>query len=117
MFMESVFLSEASPALILGGVTNTLRLEATDSTALAAPELGARGHRRGQDRRQGPRVQGHSIRAAAGRAAALESAKVPILGTSPDAIDLAEDRDRFKALIDQLGSRGQPEGVAIGHGE
>jgi carbamoyl-phosphate synthase large subunit len=33
----------------------------------------------------------------------LEEAGVPILGTSPDAIDLAEDRDRFKALIDRLG--------------
>src|SRR5690606_16164182 len=30
-------------------------------------------------------------------ARALEEAGVPILGTSPDAIDLAEDRDRFKA--------------------
>ena len=28
---------------------------------------------------------------------------MPILGTSPDAIDLAEDRDRFKALIEKLG--------------
>ena len=35
-------------------------------------------------------------------ASALEDAGVPILGTSPDAIDLAEDRDRFKVLIDQL---------------
>ena len=34
-------------------------------------------------------------------AQALEDAEVPILGTSPDAIDLAEDRDRFKALIEQ----------------
>jgi carbamoyl-phosphate synthase large subunit len=33
---------------------------------------------------------------------ALEKAKVPILGTSPDAIDLAEDRDRFKTLLDKL---------------
>src|SRR5512144_2775327 len=32
----------------------------------------------------------------------LEKAKVPILGTSPDAIDLAEDRDRFKKLLDKL---------------
>ena len=31
----------------------------------------------------------------------LEKAKVPILGTSPDAIDLAEDRDRFKQLLEQ----------------
>ena len=35
---------------------------------------------------------------------ALEEAGVPILGTSPDAIDLAEDRDRFKALVDRSGS-------------
>ncbi len=35
-------------------------------------------------------------------ASALEDAGVPILGTSPDAIDLAEDRDRFKALIEKL---------------
>jgi carbamoyl-phosphate synthase large subunit len=32
----------------------------------------------------------------------LEKAQVPILGTSPDAIDLAEDRDRFKQLLDRL---------------
>ena len=32
----------------------------------------------------------------------LEQAKVPILGTSPDAIDLAEDRDRFKQLLEKL---------------
>ncbi len=35
-------------------------------------------------------------------ARALEEAGVPILGTSPDAIDLAEDRDRFAALLDGL---------------
>ena len=33
---------------------------------------------------------------------ALEKAGVPILGTTPDAIDLAEDRDRFKRLLDKL---------------
>lgn len=32
----------------------------------------------------------------------LQAAGVPILGTSPDAIDLAEDRDRFGELLDQL---------------
>ncbi|NOY63756.1 MAG: carbamoyl-phosphate synthase large subunit [Gammaproteobacteria bacterium] len=32
----------------------------------------------------------------------LEAAGVPIIGTSPDAIDLAEDRDRFQALIERL---------------
>ena len=41
-------------------------------------------------------------------ASALEDAGVPILGTSPDAIDLAEDRDRFKALIERL-KLSQPE--------
>jgi carbamoyl-phosphate synthase large subunit len=41
-------------------------------------------------------------------AEALEKANVPILGTSPDAIDLAEDRDRFKKLLDKLKLR-QPE--------
>jgi carbamoyl-phosphate synthase large subunit len=45
-------------------------------------------------------------------AQALERAKVSILGTSPDAIDLAEDRDRFKALIDRLGLRQPRSGVA-----
>ncbi|EKE77303.1 carbamoyl-phosphate synthase large subunit [Oceanibaculum indicum] len=38
-------------------------------------------------------------------AAALEAAKIPILGTSPDAIDLAEDRKRFQQLLKQLGLR------------
>ena len=36
-------------------------------------------------------------------AAALEAAGVPILGTSPDAIDLAEDRERFQQLLIKLG--------------
>jgi carbamoyl-phosphate synthase large subunit len=41
-------------------------------------------------------------------ARALEAAGVPIIGTSPEAIDLAEDRERFKALIQKLKLR-QPE--------
>jgi carbamoyl-phosphate synthase large subunit len=45
-------------------------------------------------------------------AQALENAKVPILGTSPNAIDLAEDRDRFKALIERLGLRQPQSGIA-----
>jgi carbamoyl-phosphate synthase large subunit len=45
-------------------------------------------------------------------AAALEEAGVPILGTSPDAIDLAEDRDRFKALIEKLGLKQPQSGIA-----
>ncbi|MDX2309555.1 MAG: carbamoyl-phosphate synthase large subunit [Hyphomicrobium sp.] len=47
----------------------------------------------------------------------LEEAGVPILGTSPDAIDLAEDRDRFKALIDKLGLRQPASGIARTPGE
>ncbi|MCY4590109.1 MAG: carbamoyl-phosphate synthase large subunit [Alphaproteobacteria bacterium] len=39
---------------------------------------------------------------------ALQSAGIPILGTSPDAIDLAEDRERFSTLLRRLGLR-QPE--------
>ena len=45
-------------------------------------------------------------------AQALEKAEVPILGTSPDAIDLAEDRDRFKTLIERLGLRQPESGIA-----
>jgi carbamoyl-phosphate synthase large subunit len=45
-------------------------------------------------------------------AEALEKAKVPILGTSPDAIDLAEDRDRFKQLLDKLKLRQPQSGIA-----
>jgi len=36
-------------------------------------------------------------------ARALEAAGVPIIGTSPDAIDKAEDRERFQSLIEKLG--------------
>ena len=36
-------------------------------------------------------------------AGALEAAGIPILGTSPDAIDLAEDRERFQQLLHKLG--------------
>ena len=45
-------------------------------------------------------------------AEALEKAKIPILGTSPDAIDLAEDRDRFKTLLDKLKIRQPNNGIA-----
>ena len=41
-------------------------------------------------------------------AAGLEEAGVPILGTSIDAIDLAEDRSRFGALLDRLGYKAPP---------
>jgi carbamoyl-phosphate synthase large subunit len=49
---------------------------------------------------------------------ALEQAGIPVLGTSPDSIDLAEDRDRFNALCEQLeipqpagGTATTPEGA------
>ncbi len=45
-------------------------------------------------------------------AEALEAAGVPIIGTSADAIDRAEDRQRFQALITKLGLR-QPENRTV----
>ncbi|MEO5800868.1 MAG: carbamoyl-phosphate synthase large subunit [Gemmatimonadales bacterium] len=42
----------------------------------------------------------------------LEAAGVTILGTSPDAIDVAEDRRRFEALVRQLGIHQPPNGTA-----
>jgi carbamoyl-phosphate synthase large subunit len=54
-------------------------------------------------------------------AQALQDAGIPILGTSPDSIDLAEDRERFAALVDKLGllqpaggmARSRDEAVAV----
>jgi carbamoyl-phosphate synthase large subunit len=43
---------------------------------------------------------------------ALAKAGIPILGTSPDAIDLAEDRERFQALLIELGLRQPANGLA-----
>jgi carbamoyl-phosphate synthase large subunit len=45
-------------------------------------------------------------------AQALQDAGIPILGTSPDAIDLAEDRERFAALINKLGLLQPANGIA-----
>ncbi|MBY0620979.1 carbamoyl-phosphate synthase large subunit [Sphingomonas ursincola] len=45
-------------------------------------------------------------------AQALEDAGIPILGTSPDAIDLAEDRERFAKLVDKLGLKQPANGIA-----
>jgi len=42
----------------------------------------------------------------------LEKAGIPILGTSPDAIDLAEDRERFAALVEKLGLKQPANGIA-----
>ncbi len=43
---------------------------------------------------------------------ALEEAGIPILGTTPDAIDLAEDRERFQALVSRLGLKQPRNGIA-----
>ena len=45
-------------------------------------------------------------------AAALEREGIPILGTSPDAIDLAEDRERFARLVNQLMLKQPLNGIA-----
>jgi carbamoyl-phosphate synthase large subunit len=47
----------------------------------------------------------------------LERAGVRILGTSPDSIDLAEDRKRFGALIEDLGIKQPPNGTATNYEE
>jgi carbamoyl-phosphate synthase large subunit len=44
---------------------------------------------------------------------ALQAANIPILGTSPDAIDLAEDRKRFQQLLHKLALRQPPNGLAL----
>jgi carbamoyl-phosphate synthase large subunit len=49
-------------------------------------------------------------------AEALEKAKVPILGTSPDMIDLAEDRERFQKLLNKLKLRQPQNGIATSPG-
>ncbi|OWU84264.1 carbamoyl phosphate synthase large subunit [Oceanicola sp. 22II-s10i] len=43
---------------------------------------------------------------------ALEEAGIPILGTTPDAIDLAEDRERFQDLVNRLGLKQPHNGIA-----
>ncbi len=47
----------------------------------------------------------------------LERAGVPILGTPPDAIDRAEDRERFEAVLEKLGLARPPSGMARSAGE
>ncbi|MDH3236755.1 MAG: carbamoyl-phosphate synthase large subunit, partial [Alphaproteobacteria bacterium] len=42
----------------------------------------------------------------------LEAAGVPIIGTSPDSIDLAEDRERFQKLVERLGLKQPPNRTA-----
>ena len=50
-------------------------------------------------------------------ARALEAAGVPIIGTSPESIDLAEDRERFQQIVNQLGLRQPPNTTARSEAE
>ncbi len=45
-------------------------------------------------------------------ARALEAAGAPIIGTTPDCIDLAEDRERFQKVVDELGLKQPPNRLA-----
>ncbi|RLS41354.1 MAG: carbamoyl-phosphate synthase large subunit [Planctomycetota bacterium] len=42
----------------------------------------------------------------------LEAAGIPIIGTSPDMIDAAEDRGRFQVILEKLGLHQPPNGIA-----
>ncbi len=42
----------------------------------------------------------------------LEAAGVPIIGTTPEMIDAAEDRERFQAILEKIGLRQPPNGIA-----
>src|SRR5262249_51184633 len=46
-------------------------------------------------------------------ARALEAAGAPIIGTSVDSIDIAEDRERFQVLVEQLGLKQPANGTAV----
>src|SRR3546814_14463435 len=48
---------------------------------------------------------------------ALEANGVPIIGTSPESIDVAEDRERFQKLLNKLGLRQPPNRTARTEGE
>jgi len=50
-------------------------------------------------------------------ARALEANGVPIIGTSPESIDVAEDRERFQKLLNKLGLRQPPNRTARTEGE
>ena len=45
-------------------------------------------------------------------ARALEAAGAPVIGTSPDSIDLAEDRERFQQMIEKIGLKQPPNRTA-----
>jgi len=50
-------------------------------------------------------------------AESLQSVGIPILGTTPDAIDLAEDRERFQKLVEELGLKQPKNGIASSDAE
>ena len=86
------------------------------------PALFRAADRRGRDRNHRHRtLQRHAawrdraVRrpdAAEARATRWRAQSVPILGTSPEAIDLAEDRDRFKRVLDKLRLKQPKNGIA-----
>ncbi len=47
----------------------------------------------------------------------LEAAKAPIIGTSPTSIDIAEDRKLFAEMVEKLGLRQPPNGIAVNASE
>ena len=47
----------------------------------------------------------------------LKKAGVPIIGTSPESIDRAEDRDQFQAMLEKLGLRQPENGIAHSYSE
>ncbi len=47
----------------------------------------------------------------------LEAAKAPIIGTSPSSIDIAEDRKLFAEMVEKLGFRQPPNGIAVNAAE
>ena len=50
-------------------------------------------------------------------ASSLEKAGAPLIGTSVDSIDRAEDREQFQQMLSELGLRQPPNGIAKSVGE
>jgi carbamoyl-phosphate synthase large subunit len=54
---------------------------------------------------------------ALGLAGSIQEAGIPILGTSPESIDLAEERGLFQSILDKAGLRAPANGIAINQAE
>jgi carbamoyl-phosphate synthase large subunit len=54
---------------------------------------------------------------ALGLAGSIQEAGIPILGTSPESIDLAEERGLFQSILDRAGLRAPANGIAINQAE